>query len=75
MDFERYLINISYVAPDLAEMSDDDVMEFTSGYSVASAPELRLSATGSTHTEALANLLEMTIEDHDYPLSITSKNW
>jgi len=64
MTNRRYLVNISWypstasgqVAVNYGGVTSS-VPTYSGGYFVSAMPEVRLSATGSTYTEALNNLL------------------
>lgn len=60
----KYLINISYQpqrlsGQQLVQISGvtQSIPTYTSGYFVASMPEIKISATGSSYQTALSNLL------------------
>ena len=60
----KYLVNISWSMPYISGMTavsmagvTQSLPVYTSGFFVATMPEVKLSATGSTYETALSNLL------------------
>ena len=60
----KYLINISWSMPYVSGMTavsisgvTQSLQTYAGGYYVASMPEVKISATGSTYETALSNLL------------------
>jgi hypothetical protein len=66
MNYPKYNVNISYVPSvrngmQFAQIAGEtqSVPTYTSDYYVASMPEIKLSASGSTYTQALTNLINL----------------
>lgn len=86
MDNPQYLVNIFYEPSHVAGQQltslngvTYSVPTYSSGFFVATMPELRIFATGSSYTDALDNLLiiataSSTVNPGQPPLSYT-KTW
>lgn len=64
--FDKYLVNVSYVPTHVngqQEVNINGVTQsmpsYSSEYWIASAPEIKLTATGSSQVEAFTNLIDL----------------
>jgi hypothetical protein len=83
MNYPKYNVNISYVPSvrsgmQFAQIAGEtqSVPTYSSDYYVASMPEIKLSASGSTYNQALTNLINLATASSylppvSEPLSIT----
>jgi hypothetical protein len=80
----KYLVNISWSMPYISGMTavsisgvTQSLPVYTSGYFVATMPEVRISATGSTYETALSNLLIIASASNDngYPPLSRIRTW
>lgn len=80
----KYLINISWSMPYVSGMTavsisgvTQSLPTYSGGYYIATMPEVRISATGSTYETALSNLLIIASASSEtgYPPLNTIRTW
>lgn len=86
MEYPKYLVNISYNPPRTngqqlvyVQGTTQSMPTYQDGYYLASMPELKISASGSTYQTALTNLLNVAtassfVEPGNGPLN-SIRNW